>query len=55
MHGETLKNHNRVVPNIEGILGGGSFKDDEEVKDAVQQCLKALTAEVYDEGMQITS
>jgi hypothetical protein len=33
-------------------LGGRRFKSDEEVKDAVKECLNGLAAEVYDEGIQ---
>jgi Zn-dependent M16 (insulinase) family peptidase len=44
-----------LFPTLKEFLGGSLFKDDEKVKDTVKQCLNALAAEVYDEGMQITS
>jgi hypothetical protein len=37
---------------LKELLGGRRFKSDEEMKDAVKECLNGLTAEVYDEGIQ---
>jgi hypothetical protein len=44
-----------LFPTLKEFLGGRLFKDDEEVKYAIKQCLKALAAEVYNEGRLITS
>jgi hypothetical protein len=41
-----------LFPTLKEFLGGRHFKSDDEVKDAVQQWLNGLAAEVYDEGMQ---
>jgi histone-lysine N-methyltransferase SETMAR len=41
-----------LFPKLKEFLGGRRFKSDEEVKDAVKECLNGLAAEVYDEGIQ---
>jgi histone-lysine N-methyltransferase SETMAR len=41
-----------LIPKLNEFLGGRRFKSDEEVKDAVKECLNGLAAVVYDEGIQ---
>ena len=37
---------------LKEFLGGRRFRSDEEVKDAVRECLNGPAAEVYDEGIK---
>jgi histone-lysine N-methyltransferase SETMAR len=41
-----------LFPKLREFLGGRRFKSDEEVKDAVEEWLNGLAAEVNDEGIQ---
>ena len=41
-----------LFPTLKEFLCGRHFKSNEEVKDAVQQWLNGLAAELYDEGIQ---
>jgi len=42
-------------PTLKEFLVGSRFKDNEEMKDAVKQCLNTPTADVYDESMPYKS
>jgi histone-lysine N-methyltransferase SETMAR len=41
-----------LFPKLKEFLSGRRFKSDEDVKDAVKECLNGLAAEVYDEDIQ---
>jgi hypothetical protein len=44
-----------LFPKLKEFLGGIRFKSDEKVKDVVKEWLHGLTAEVYDEGIQLVT